>query len=887
MEKSGYLKKQGHQVKNWKTRFFVIKGDKILYYTNEQLTTLKGTIALADCYEVIDDPRRGPKNFVIRNKENRSYFIEADTEAEKNSWLSCIQKAGAAIFAKRTNSVPEENEDGSDLSQEGSGTTEDKSNVMTIYLSADCALFKWIQAEQNWETVDEFAKLVLIHHEDQSRYRIACYSNDCRYLLNSWYKSLAVSSMPKQPECAQLEVANGETTEFWGIRFCSEAHSKTFADVIQEINSNGSLSKGFVPIDLRSPENEEYDEKSKAGKNTGNSSSDFAIAPLSSLFGAKKKNALPAPVISVVQSLSQSLQQQTIELLKGFLDLEGYTTDSSHVVLDTIPIALEKSKDCIYCNTFLSGLIEKTKDMYKSPSLRAGTPNFDQNAFLAASGMAKFGVISDLNYKISEELGRIKSLAYQISVTLQYLSTCDTKESSTGQVLTQITIQSLNFLQSMDRLLSSVVTLKFIQSASFSAGEGVNQNPEPPKEEKTKPIKEKPDEGPSTSSIPSAGTLEQLITRLTPDRAPLDMTYRNTFIRTYRSFAAPWELLDALKQRYETEVDEKRSTSIQLRVAGVIKYWLETNLNDFDDHLMEVLLDFIKTMAKDGHAKTAEGLEKYLLRKQEERKQQANATVKELSVMDIPMPEFGINILDLILETKTHVLAEQLTLIDCYYYYKIEASELLNESWMKPKLKHRAPHVLGVIGRSTTLSFWVATIIQLSDNPTVRAKVMTKMIKIGKCLLKLNNFNTMFGIVAGLTMNPIFRLKNTFSRVPDKHKQAFQEIQDVMNPQSSYRNHRARVATSKRPLLPYLGILLTDLTMIEAGTRDYTADGLINFRKRESLSQAIYETTSFIDIKYQFQKVEPIYTLLRELPHLDSDDLYEFSLDREPRDPKQ
>jgi hypothetical protein len=59
-------------------------------------------------------------------------------------------------------------------------------------------------------------------------------------------------------------------------------------------------------------------------------------------------------------------------------------------------------------------------------------------------------------------------------------------------------------------------------------------------------------------------------------------------------------------------------------------------------------------------------------------------------------------------------------------------SELLNESWAKPKLRHRAPNVLSVIGRATSLSFWVATVIQLSENPVVRSKVMSKMIKIGK-----------------------------------------------------------------------------------------------------------------------------------------------------------
>ena len=74
-------------------------------------------------------------------------------------------------------------------------------------------------------------------------------------------------------------------------------------------------------------------------------------------------------------------------------------------------------------------------------------------------------------------------------------------------------------------------------------------------------------------------------------------------------------------------------------------------------------------------------------------------------------------------------IAEQLTLIDHNLYRAIRVTELLNQSWNSPKLKHRSPNLIFMIGRSTKVSFWIASSI-LYLKLEKRIQVLEKIIDI-------------------------------------------------------------------------------------------------------------------------------------------------------------
>jgi hypothetical protein len=82
------------------------------------------------------------------------------------------------------------------------------------------------------------------------------------------------------------------------------------------------------------------------------------------------------------------------------------------------------------------------------------------------------------------------------------------------------------------------------------------------------------------------------------------------------------------------------------------------------------------------------------------------------------------------------------------------------------------------------------------------------------------------------------------------------------------------------------GTFLSDLTFTEDGNPDYVTRGdtqMINFEKWRLVYNSIQQLRYFQQASYNFPRIEPLYSLLYELPSLGEHELYQMSLEREPR----
>jgi len=148
----------------------------------------------------------------------------------------------------------------------------------------------------------------------------------------------------------------------------------------------------------------------------------------------------------------------------------------------------------------------------------------------------------------------------------------------------------------------------------------------------------------------------------------------------------------------------------------------------------------------------------------------------------------------------------------------------------------------------------------------------------------MNNFNTLMGVIAGVNTSSIGRLNLMKSDASARLTRQFAKLEALMSPQKNFSTYRNHLHECSPPLIPYMGVYLTDLTFIEDGNDDKIKEtNLINFSKRELVYGIIEEVKQYQQAKYDVKAMEPIFTFLAKLPALPEKALYDLSLVREPR----
>ncbi|GAM29062.1 hypothetical protein SAMD00019534_122380 [Acytostelium subglobosum LB1] len=307
--------------------------------------------------------------------------------------------------------------------------------------------------------------------------------------------------------------------------------------------------------------------------------------------------------------------------------------------------------------------------------------------------------------------------------------------------------------------------------------------------------------------LPMKASLNQLVVMLTNENS-YDSKFLKTFITTYQSFAQPKVLFTKLLERYAVPewytTNVSKISMIRQRVMVVLKYWIVNQSSDFDQDLVNQIYNFIdNTIPIDGYAELSKVLKDILNKLIEDREVKL-----ELLFQMPPRIQFTedcvLSPLELFLEWSSVSIAQQLTLIDYAIFKDVEARELLNQNFNKPKMKYRSPNVMRMIYRSTQVSFWVARLILLEGKKEKRLKVFEKIIDIAKALLKINNFNTLMSLVAGLSLTPIHRLKKTKKKLSSSATQTLAECERVFSSKKSFKTYRDILATVSSPCIPYV-----------------------------------------------------------------------------------
>ncbi|KAN0023643.1 hypothetical protein ACTFIV_008030 [Dictyostelium citrinum] len=485
-----------------------------------------------------------------------------------------------------------------------------------------------------------------------------------------------------------------------------------------------------------------------------------------------------------------------------------------------------------------------------------------------------------------------------------------------------------------------------------------------------------------------AATLNKLIIRLT-NPVFHDLTFMKTFLMTYSSYTTTATLLKKLFERFQVpnHIDERERLSAQLRVANVIKYWVEHHYEDFCHESTKLMVDFVDThmmiafptlgvQIRNCILKRTCGFKSELVRTRSNGALTSprtnlslsftNSTTNSISggggsgsiantantslstsllsstnsissslslsfnsgnnspaisqntpsspslIPSSPRPITSSSSMssstllkspqptkNRIPETKTkgfanprnlfdfddEEIARQLTLYDFQLYTAIKPTEFLNQAWNKPSMASRkSPTILKIISRFNDISLWVVSLILEPDRVKTRAKRLKRIISIADELRKLNNYNTCIAVISGINNSAILRLKYTRGLLSKKYLDILENLEKEMSCEGSYKNYRDKLKNSDPPVVPYIGVYLTDLTFIEEGNPNIIRGNLINFAKYYLIYRVISEIQQYQWTEYQLNVAPIIQTFIRDVSiSSTSDDLYHLSLLKEPR----
>ncbi|KAK9514267.1 hypothetical protein VZT92_027746 [Zoarces viviparus] len=367
----------------------------------------------------------------------------------------------------------------------------------------------------------------------------------------------------------------------------------------------------------------------------------------------------------------------------------------------------------------------------------------------------------------------------------------------------------------------------------------------------------------SRSQCLKAGTEEKLVLHLLHSFSLGDSSFITIFLYTYRSFTSTGRVLDILTDRLENPPgDNERShmrQSFNRAVCTVFSTWLSEYPEDFKS-LEEPsrLLRLVPLLPHD--SSSAADLRARLLRIAEELSEKALLpdAHKDKTGFTGPPPDASKFEPTSILGFPAAIIAEQLTKIETELFVRLVPYHCLGSLWSQRDKKGREGVCWSVRATIRQFNKLANAVLASCLCPTnlrsqQRARLLEKWISVAEECRARKNFSSLYAIVSALQSNPIHRLRKTWQDTDREAVRRYEDLSEIFSDKDNYSQSRELLkeeGTSKfanldnrlnnkllnrsnaQGTVPYLGIFLTDLTMLDTAVKDRLDNGYINFDKR-------------------------------------------------------
>ncbi|KAH8275997.1 hypothetical protein KR018_005947 [Drosophila ironensis] len=376
-------------------------------------------------------------------------------------------------------------------------------------------------------------------------------------------------------------------------------------------------------------------------------------------------------------------------------------------------------------------------------------------------------------------------------------------------------------------------------------------------------LKRRDEDGPEVKG----GYIDALIVHASRVQKVADNAFSEAFITTFRTFIQPIDVIEKLTHRYTyffCQVQDHKQKAAKETFSLLVRVVNDLTSTDLTSQLLSLLVEFVYQLVCSGQLYLAKLLRNKFVEKV--------TLYKDLKTYGFPGElemgggGYGGGIgggaggtgasgncpaMPSLLDLKSLEIAEQMTLLDAELFQKIEIPEVL--LFAKDQCEEKSPNLNKFTEHFNKMSYWARSKILRLQDAKEREKHVNKFIKIMKHLRKMNNFNSYLALLSALDSGPIRRL--------EWQKGITEEVGSfctIIDSSSSFRAYRQALADTNPPCIPYIGLVLQDLTFVHVGNQDYLSKGVINFSKRWQQYNIIVNMKRFKKCAYPFRRNERI-----------------------------
>jgi hypothetical protein len=172
-------------------------------------------------------------------------------------------------------------------------------------------------------------------------------------------------------------------------------------------------------------------------------------------------------------------------------------------------------------------------------------------------------------------------------------------------------------------------------------------------------------------------------------------------------------------------------------------------------------------------------------------------------------------------------IAKELTRIDWIMFSSVRPRDLVRHVSLSAEEKKKCKNLENVTRMTdhfNHVAYLVTNYILLRDKPKHRALMLEKWMKIARHLRKLNNYNALGAVHAGIKGTAVHRLIATRDLVPQATTHDFLKLDILMGPQKSHFAYRLAWENSSGERIPYIPLHRRDLVSASDGNSTFVGD---------------------------------------------------------------